>query len=257
MNHMKISAVVAATIVASILSFSAPTYAAEKHVMVFGDSNSWCWTPSEKVYPTQRYPENVCWVGVMTKILGQGFEVVNESLPARTTAVTDPALATSLGLNGTGLNGLEYLPAALASNMPLDLVVIMLGTNDVMPNLKRSALDISLDIMRLVSVVQKSTGVATAYPPAKVLVVVPPHLGKLGNVTGYADFLKSIFPEASAKESAELAGVVCPLASAIKVPCFDAETVAEITGIDGIHMTPENHQKLGTAVAAEVRKILP
>jgi lysophospholipase L1-like esterase len=240
---------VATTFLASILSFSAPTYAAEKHVMVFGDSNAWGWMPTPNIAPTTRYPENMRWPNVMAEQLGQEFEVINESLSGRTAASPDPTVS----VNGAGRNGLEYLPVAIASHMPLDLVVIMLGTNDTKPFLKRGTLDIGLDIMRLVSEVQKDTGIATTYRPAKVLVVVPPPLGKIADVK----FWKDEFPEASVKESEELASVVCPLAAAIKVPCFDAGSVVTITSVDGVHMTPEDHRKLGTAIAAEVRKILP
>jgi lysophospholipase L1-like esterase len=219
-----------------------------KRVMVFGDSNSWGWAPVESILPTTRYGVDVRWPSVMATQLGAGYEVINESLSARTAATDD----NSLGLGGAGLNGLEYLPAAIASNMPLDLVVIMLGTNDTKAYLNKSPLDISLDVLRLASEVQKNTGVATSYKPAKVLIISPPALGTIANV----DWLKAVFTEASVQKSKDLAGVLGPLATAAGLPFFDAGSVAKVEGVDGVHMLPEGHLALAAAVADQVRNIL-
>lgn len=234
--------------VAVSLSLGSMAHAEEKRIMVFGDSNSWGWTPVPEIVPTTRYPQDIRWPGVMANQLGDNYVVINESLSARTAGSTD----TSLGIEGAGLNGLEYLPAALASNMPLDLVVIMLGTNDVKPYLGLSPLDISLDVMELVAEVEKNTGVATGYAPAQVLVVAPPALGEIPDV----EWLQAIFPADSIQKSQELAGVLCPIAEAAGTPCFDAGSVAAITGVDGVHMTEDNHLLLGEAIAAQVTEVL-
>jgi lysophospholipase L1-like esterase len=177
-----------------LLATPLPAFAEDiKRIMVFGDSNSWGWTPVETVVPTTRYAADVRWPGVMQSELGAGYEIVEEALSARTAAADD----TSLGLGGAGLNGLDYLPAAIATNMPLDVVVIMLGTNDTKAYLNKSPLDISLDILRLASEVQKNSGVATGYKPAKVLIISPPPLGVIADV----DWLKAVFTEDSVKKS--------------------------------------------------------
>jgi len=162
----------------------------------------------------------------MAKDLGDGFEVINESLSARTAVVTDKSVDKGLGLSGAGLSGAEYLPAAIATNMPLDLVIIMLGTNDVKPVYNRTALQVSLDVMSLVAEAQKDTGVATSYPAPKVLVVVPPHLGKIANV----DWVQAMFPQASVVESGQIAEYLCPLAESVRVLGFEGGSVAEIAG---------------------------
>ena len=123
MKEFRLTGIVAAAI-AAIVALSGSALAEDKRIMVFGDSNSWGWKPVPEIIPTTRYSSDVRWPGVMAEKLGDGYIVINESLSARTAASTD----TSLGVSGAGLNGLEYLPAALASHMPLDLVVIMLGT---------------------------------------------------------------------------------------------------------------------------------
>ena len=45
---------------------------------------------------------------------------------------------------GAGLDGEVYLTAAIGSDLPFDLVVIMLGTNDLKAMYKRSPLRIAL-----------------------------------------------------------------------------------------------------------------
>lgn len=251
MNTFKRAVLVAAAILPIATALGTPALADAKRIMVFGDSNSWGWDPVPEIAPIQRYPADVAWPGVMAKDLGADYEVINESLSARTAVVADKTVDAGLGLTGAGLSGAEYLPAALASQMPLDLVVIMLGTNDVKPVYNRSVEEISKDVMSLVAEVQKNVGVATSYSPAKVMVVVPPHLGTIAEV----DWVQAMFPAEAVEKSKQLAATLCPMAEAAGVPCFDAGTVAEITGEDGIHMTAENHEKVGHAVAAEVLKV--
>lgn len=223
--------------------------AADKRVLVFGDSNCWGWSPVQSVVPTTRYPREVRWTGVMANALGRGYEVIEECLPGRTAAAT----GSNPGLAGAGLNGLEYLPAALASHAPLDLVVIVLGTNDIKPVFGKSPLDISLDVLRLASEVQKNTGIATTYKPARVVVVSPPALGQIANV----DWLQKMFPEDSVRKSVELGRVLGPIANAAKIPFFDAAAaVPRMSGYDGVHMSAESHARLGQALSIEVRKVI-
>jgi lysophospholipase L1-like esterase len=235
--------------VAALLCLSSHlAMAADKRVMVFGDSNSWGLAPVETVIPVTRYPKDVRWVGVMANQLGSTYEVVNESLSGRTAASDDP----SFGISGAGMNGLQYISAALASHAPLDLVVIMLGTNDIKPAFTKSPLDISLDIMRIVSEVRKSTGIATNYRPPKVLIVSPPPLGKVVDI----DWWRKAFPDESVKKSRELGTVLGKVSAAAGVPFFDAARVGVMDGVDGVHMTVATHKALGIAVASEVKKTL-
>ena len=89
-------------------------------ILCFGDSNTWGYVP----LTVDRYPESVRWTGVMAQALGAGFRIIEEGQNGRTTVWDDP-------LEGDNKNGLRYLPACLESHHPLDLVIIMLGTNDL------------------------------------------------------------------------------------------------------------------------------
>ena len=94
----------------------------KKRIMCFGDSLTWGWIPVRDGSPTLRYPFEQRWAGAMLNDLGPDYEVIEEGLSARTTDLDDPV--------DPRLNGSAYLPSALASHLPLDLVIIMLGTND-------------------------------------------------------------------------------------------------------------------------------
>ena len=105
-----------------------PADGAATRILVFGDSNTWGWIPVERGYPTTRYFAGERWPGVAQAALGERYEVVEEALNGRTTDLADPAVPE---LSGAGFDGSAYLPAAVASHLPLALVVIMLGTNDL------------------------------------------------------------------------------------------------------------------------------
>ena len=78
-------------------------------------------------------------------------------------------------LSGAGLDGSAYLPATVASQLPLDLVVIMLGTNDLKTSFERSPGDIAGGMRALVEQVKAmDRAVWTEYPAPKILVVAPP-----------------------------------------------------------------------------------
>src|SRR3712207_6385036 len=123
---------------------------AGKRIMGYGDSNTWGYIPVESG-PTTRYPADGRWPGVLKAALGLGYEVIEEGLSARTTDIPDPTLPH---ISGAGLDGSAYLSPALATHLPLDLVVIMLGTNDVKKMFDRSPLRVALGVGKLIDIVR-------------------------------------------------------------------------------------------------------
>ena len=239
-------------LVLALLLLAAPAWAAERRIMVFGDSLAWGWMPVADGFPTTRFPPEVRWPGVLQATLGPGYAVVEEALNGRTTDLNPPQ--ESVGMAGAGYNGAAYLPAAIAAQLPLDLVVIALGTNDLRQENRRTPLEVGLAALRLATIVQGSAGATgTTYPAPAVLLVAPPALpadvaqGPFGRIFG---------PEASAKSRA-LGQVYERLAAATDLPFLDAGDVVATDGVDRVHLTAESHARLGRAVAAEVAKLLP
>lgn len=214
----------------------------KKSIMCFGDSLTWGWIPVEDGAPTYRYPFEVRWTGAMAAALGEGYTVIEEGLSARTTSADDP--------NDPRLNGSQYLPTALASHLPLDLVIIMLGTNDTKPFYNRTPYDIAYGMAKLVGQVLTSAGgVGTPYPAPKCLVVAPPPLTAMPH-----PFFQGMFGGGREK-TAELGRQYRDMADFMKVAFLDAGAVITTDGCDGIHFTPQNNADLGRAIAAKVLEI--
>lgn len=215
----------------------------EKNVLCFGDSLTWGWVPVAEGAPTERYPRSVRWTGVLAERLGEDYHVIEEGLSARTTTADDPT--------DPRLNGSAYLPATLASHLPLDLVVVMLGTNDTKTYLRRTPEEIATGMsLLLVQILGSAGGVGTTYPAPQVLLVAPPPLGEMGH-----PWFGTIFAGAQEKSRA-LARHYEALADYLKIAFLDAGSVITTDGIDGIHFTPENNRDLGEAIADTVRSLL-
>lgn len=148
-------------------------------------------------------------------------------------------------LRGATLNGAKLLPAILASHLPLDLLVIMLGTNDLKARFRREPDHIAKAAVGLARLVKECEGgVATVYPAPRVLLIAPPPLGK-----------KFHDPEewaGSHEKSLVLGAALRDAGVAANLPFFDAGRVIATDGIDGVHLTAEAHHRVGEAVADQV-----
>ncbi len=214
----------------------------ERRIMCFGDSLTWGWVPVIEGAPTTRYPAEVRWTGVLRAELGEGFVVIEEGLSARTTMLSDPT--------DPRLDGSAYLPSALASHLPLDLVILMLGTNDTKAYFHRTPFEIVAGMSKLVGQVLGSAGgVGTIYPAPQVLVVAPPPLTPMPHA-----YFQSLFGGAHEK-SAQFGKLYGDLADFMKVHFLDAGKVISTDGVDGIHFTKDNNRDLGKAIAAKISDI--
>jgi lysophospholipase L1-like esterase len=217
---------------------------ATRRIMCFGDSNTWGFIPVAAPPTTARFERDRRWPHVMAASLGN-VEVIEEALNGRTTDAPDDLLPVA----GAGASGLAYLPAALASHLPLDLVVIMLGTNDVKPHLGRPAARIALGAKRLVDAVRTlDGGVGTTYPNPNVLLVCPPPLGRL------SPFFQPVFEGGHAK-NVQMAAMYESVAATTGAAFLDAGLHIETDGEDGVHFSEAMQRKLGLAVADKVRAI--
>jgi len=212
-----------------------------KRILVYGDSNSWGWVPQNTVFPSYRYATGIPWPEVMSDELGETYQVINSSMPGRTCA-TDDTMPEGLG---SAANGLTHLPVAIGSNMPLDQVVIMLGTNDFKEPYGLTVSDIAQHTLSLAEEVCSNNGVATTYSPARVLIVAPPPLGAVLE----EDWVRAVFSDNSIEKSKALAATLGPLAATPGYEFFDAGGVTDTDGVDGIHLTEANHAAIGRAVA--------
>ncbi len=206
-----------------------------KTVLCYGDSNTWGYSPIDGT----RYPRDVRWPGVLRGELGDGFLVVEEGLNGRTTVWDDPIEGYK--------NGREYLIPCLETHKPIDLAIILLGTNDLKVRFSVSAFDIANGAGVLVDVVQKSaTGPGGTTP--RVLLLAPPPVARL---TDFAEMF-----EGAREKSERFAAHYRRVAQERGCVFLDTSKVIVSSDLDGIHFEPGEHQKLGRAVAALVKEII-
>ena len=115
-----------------------------KSILCFGDSNTWGYDPATKT----RFSRDKRWTGLLQKYLGNKYYIVEEGLNGRTTNI-DEKEEYNLGYFRKNRSSLDLLPGLIESHYPLDLIVVMLGTNDLKSNFNRSANQIASD-MKLV-----------------------------------------------------------------------------------------------------------
>lgn len=206
-----------------------------KRILCYGDSNTWGFNPVTR----ERYDKYERWVGQLSQALGSDYDVIEEGLGGRTTVWDDPIEGYK--------NGREYLIPCLESHKPLDLVIILLGTNDLKTRFSLSAFEVAEGAGVLVQIVQKSNaGVMNRSP--QILLLAPPPIGKL---TAYADF----FEGAQAK-SRKFAEQYQRVATELGCHFLDTSTIVVSSDLDGVHWEPSEHAKLGQAVAVKVREII-
>jgi lysophospholipase L1-like esterase len=212
-----------------------------KTILCFGDSNTWGARPDGGL----RYPKEVRWPSVLQAALGNAYEVIAEGLPGRTTVFEDPIEEQR--------NGKMHLIPCLYSHRPLDLVIILLGTNDMKQRFGVSAIDSALGAGVLVEMVQKSTAGPDGRAP-KVLLLAPPPVLPI-EATDQPAFLDIL--AGAQTRSQHFAACFRYVAEQRQCGFFDTATVIQSSPRDGVHLEPEAHAALGNALAAQVRRIIP
>ncbi len=212
----------------------------KKAILCFGDSLTWGWVPVTEGSPASRYPYEQRWTGVMASYLGDAYDVIEDGLSARTTNVDDPT--------DPGLNGSACLPASIASHLPLDLVILLLGTNDIKSFYNRTLHDITCGMAKLVEQVLTS-GIGTPYRAPKCLVIAPPPL-----TPTQQPYFQRLFGSGDEK-STELGKQYRDMTKSMKVDFLNAGDFITTDGCDGIHFSTQNNLDLGRAVADKVAKI--
>jgi len=238
------------TVVALILAFGfSPLALAQVRVLAYGDSNTWGWKPTRDGVSTPRYADSERWAGVMQKALGADYVVEVNGLIARTLAVDQ---TSGIGaLKGPDFNGLRRLDLALMQTGPIHLLMVMLGTNDMIDSLHRSPSQIAAGLASLAAKARSGTSAHGASTHPRLLVVIPPPFGD----PRQGPFNDLFGPRAIAK-SRLLADAMQKEARRLHLLSFDAGSVVTLDSVDGVHLTEEGHRKLGLALAAEVTRLV-
>jgi lysophospholipase L1-like esterase len=209
-----------------------------KTVLCFGDSLTWGYDTETR----DRHPHGDRWPSVLQVALGPDVTVIAEGLNGRTTAYDDH-------LADCDRNGAKNLPTVLHTHMPLDLVIIMLGSNDMKPMIAGSAHAARAGMQRLVGLVRHHE-YSFDYDAPDILIVSPPPFCETADPVYAAVFKGGI------EETAILASLYRDLADDLGCGFFDAGSVAKTTPVDGVHLNAENTRALGRGLEPIVRMML-
>ena len=209
-------------------------------IVCFGDSNTYGTPALPALGVWARFAAADRWPGVMRAALGDGFTVIEEALPGRTSVHDDP-------IEGAEKNGLKALPMVLGSHRPIDLLIVKLGTNDLKARFSVTADDIATSIGLLVKTVRSSEAGPDSRPP-KILVVVPAPILETGCLAGMF--------EGGMVKSKQLGRAFAAMADRFQVPLLEAGPLIVSDPLDGIHLAKDQHAILGRAVAERVKGLL-
>ncbi len=206
-------------------------------LLTYGDSNTHGTPPIEVRGAYHRHGPDVRWPQVCWRALGQGWELAEEGLPGRTAQYDDPVM-------GAHMNGRDGLKTALQSHGPVDVMTLMLGTNDVKTRFAATPEAVVAGIAGLLDIAL-SPEMQIRHDDFKVLLICPPPVEEVGPIAG--EFF------GGAARSRALAPLYCALARARGVGFLDAGTIIRVSPMDGIHYDAATHRTLGLAVAKAVR----
>ena len=208
-----------------------------KTVLCYGDSLSWGIVPGTR----QRLPYLQRWTGVMHNHLGEGYRVIEECLNGRTTAFEDPVRPKR--------HGHAFLRPLLESHAPLDLVIVMLGTNDLQDIHEVSVADSARGLSTVVKVI-RSHAVEPDHEAPPVLIVIPPLIRQ---PVGQMAVKFAGAPE----KSVALVAAYAEVARECDYPVFDASQHVFASPVDGVHLDAHAHLTLGVRLAECVAELLP
>lgn len=203
-----------------------------KNILCFGDSNTYGLKPDG----TGRYDFTVRYPGKLQAFLGNDYHIIEEGCSGRTTIYEDQTRPYK--------KGIDYITPCLHSHIPLDWVIIMLGTNDCKTAHQALIKDIALGLSRIIDAAQ-----AVLDRTTQIMIVAPIHLGDNIGLTEY----DPEFDDHSVSVSKGLATVYKLLAQETGCAFLDASIVAKASPIDQEHLDEVGHDALAKALARRIQ----
>ena len=212
----------------------------KKHIVCLGDSNThgYCADPNDCADRGNRFNENERWTCLLQKALGEDYHVLEEGLSGRTTVFPDPL--------HEGMPALDVAYPILMSDEAIDLLIIMLGTNDTKDRLGMNAPCIALGLNRLIEKCKSVPCWGGKQP--NILIVCPPHIGE--------ELQDPCMGFSCAEKSRELAKYYAPVAANQGCAFLDAEGIAEFNRVDFMHLSRKGHAQLADKLTELVRELV-
>ena len=212
----------------------------KKHIVCLGDSNThgYCADPADCADGGDRFNEDERWTCLLQKALGSEYLVIEEGLSGRTTVFNDPLHES--------MSALDVIYSVLMSHEPVDLLIIMLGTNDTKDRFNASPKCIGIGMERL-AMKAESVSCWMGRKP-NILIVAPPHIGKALDDEAMGELCH--------QRSLGLAAQYEAVCAAHGWAFMDAEGIAEFNRVDFMHLSRLGHFQLAEALSARVRELV-
>ena len=218
----------------------------KKHIICFGDSNThgYCADPMDCADHGDRFNEDERWTCLLQKALGEDYLVLEEGLSGRTTVFEDPLHES--------MSGLSVIYSTLMCHEPVDLLVIMLGTNDTKDRFGASAKCIGIGMERLA--MKAETVPCWKGGKPNILIIAPPAIGEGVLTSAVADEMGTMGP-GCVEKSRRLPGYYKLIAEQTGVHFLDANEIegVEFNEIDFMHLTRAAH----AALAKKLGEFIP
>lgn len=219
----------------------------KKSILCYGDSNTWGFIPTADYAAVRaRFPREVRWPGCLQALLGESYYVIEEGLNGRTTNLNH--------ITPPDRNGKTYLPSCLYSHAPLDLVILLLGGNDLKAYFNRTPHQICEGMRELIDIIQTSLYGQDMQSAPRILLLSQPIPLPISE-TFLDEQNQIMFPNAVEK-SIQLNGLYQQLAQEKQVYFLDIAESIQSSEIDGGHLDAENHMLLARLVANAIESIL-
>ena len=202
-----------------------------KKILCYGDSNTWGYIPgSGKRFS---YPKR--WTGLLKSLLPQDYQIIEEGLNGRTVAWNDPS--------HPGRNGLVYLLPCLESHQPIDLIIILLGTNDLKNYFQGNIHGIGLNMERMIHLIQQSEAGRDNRSPQIILLSIPYVLDQA--------ILDASFQN-SHEKSVQLAEEYKKVAFKNNCHFINISALIQASPIDGVHLDDTNHKRVAEYLYTQI-----
>ncbi|NCE64592.1 lipolytic enzyme, G-D-S-L [Pseudoflavonifractor sp. 524-17] len=208
-----------------------------KRIVCFGDSNTWGYSAESG----GRFEDDQRWTQVMAAALGDGYQVVEEGISGRTTVFNDP-------LN-EGLRGMDHLPVSLMSHSPLDLLILMLGTNDCKERFSASPKNIADGVDRLI---RKARTYDVWRGESKILVAAPIRIDS----RVYTSPVAGEMGAGCVEKSWELPALMEACAKLNQCAFLDCNDCCTVNQVDFMHLDLDSHRRFGERMAEKVQMLL-
>lgn len=219
-----------------------------KTILCYGDSNTWGFVPCAENYQAdckKRYSRDIRWPGLLQKLLGSSYYVIEEGLNSRTTNVNH--------LTPPDRNGATYLPPCLYSHAPIDLVIFALGGNDLKSYFNRTPQDVCKGMSQLIDIVQLSCYGSDMQQPPKILLLSQPLA--LPIAEQYVDEAGNQLFKNLCTNMRELVPLYKKLAHEKKCYFMDMSQDIHPSAFDGVHLDERAHKVYAEMVTKKIAEI--